>query len=355
VKPKTFVAFTAVTAVVTLAALAAVAGRYWAVPTHTELQPFPELLDRLGEVAEITVQSRDGMMTMKQVGDVWQMAEKHGYPIRGDRVRKLAIGLAEMRLEEPKTKKPERYARLGVEDLDAEDAESKLVTLKTADGTGLAQLVVGREKSRGGRRGVYVRLPGEEQAWLSPADLEMGTSVEGWLQERIIHVAPQRISRLTTIQPDSETLVLYKDSPDDEHFKFKDLPEDAVLKGESAADGTAAMLIAVGLADVAPESEFDFSAQGVTRAKIGTFDGLLISVDMVEKEGDTWARFAASQAPAAAAAAPGEGGLGDLESEIAEINARVGGWAYKMNEWNARSLKVKLAEFLEEEELPVME
>lgn len=349
-KPKTFVAFTAVTVVVMVAALAVVATRHWSAPTQTEIQPFPGLMDRLGEVAEITIERSDGTITLERVEDDWQMPEKNGYPVRGDRVRKLAIGLAEMKFTEPKTRKPERYPRLEVEDPEAEDAKSKLVTLKTADGDDLARLIVGRETSVDGARGLYVRLPDRKQAWLAPADLEIGRTVEGWLEEEIMHVDPARIARLTTVQPDGERLVVYRDTPDDPHFKFQDLPEDAVLKGEAAGDDTKSALTAVTLLDVAPESAFDFSGEGVTRAEVATFDGLLVEVAMVEKEGDTWARFTASRAPGASAS--GGDGSDPLAAEIAEINARVGGWAYKLNTWTARALTAKLADFLEKETYP---
>ncbi len=355
-RPKAFIGLTMVTALVTVAAVAAMTTRHWGSPTTTKVRPFPGLLDKVNEVSEITIRQHDGAFTLRRGGDGWGLVEKHDYPVRGDQVRKTVIGIGELRLMEPKTRKPERYARLGVEEIDAEDAESKLVALKDADGETLAELIVGRPYAGVGQEGVYVRLPDDDQAWLTGAELEIPGTEVGWLEQRIIHVSPKRIARLATIQPDGEKLVIYKDSPDDDHFLFKDLPEGTVLKGETVADGTVSVLFTIDLADVKPESEIDFDGRDVTSAEVKTFDGLVVEVETTMVDGAVWARFKASSEPppdldpevAAEAALMSSD---EVAAEVAEINAKVEGWAYRLNDQQAGNLRVKLAEFLEKETL----
>jgi hypothetical protein len=352
-RPKAFIALTIVTALITVAAVAAVATRDWGSPTPAEVRPFPELLDKVNAVSEITIRQHDGAITLKRGEDGWRLVEKHDYPVLGDQVSKTVIGIGDLRLTEPKTRKPERHARLGVEDIAAEDAKSKLVALEDSEGKTLAEIIVGRPYAGVGQEGVYVRLPDDDQAWLADAELDIPGAEVGWLQQRIIHVSPKRVARLTTVQPDGEQLVIYKDSPDDEHFMFKDLPEGTVLKGETVADETPSVLFAVDLLDVKPDSEIDFTGD-VTRAAVKTFDGLVVEVETTRVEGATWARFSASSAsphdldPDVAAEADFRS-PDEVAAEADEINARVGGWAYQLNEWQADKLTVKLAAFLEGE------
>lgn len=354
-KPKVLLVLSGITAVVTVAAVAAVASRHWEGLASTEVRPFPGLLDKVNEVAEITIRKHDGAITLSRGDEGWGLVEKYNYRVQRERVRQTVIGIGDLRLTEPKTRKPERYARLGVEDIETEDARSKLVTLRDEKGETLAELIIGRPYAGVGRGGMYVRLPGEEQAWLAETEVEIPGAEVSWLVQRIIHVSPKRVARLTTVQPDGETLVLYKEAPDDEHFIFEDLPVDAVLKGETVADETGSVLLAVDLVDVVPESEVDFSGDGVARAEVATFDGLVVKVEMIKVDGAPWARFNASFEPApdqdpAVAAAAGLKGGDEVAAEAGEINARLGGWAYRLDDWRGRNMTIKLAQFLEAEE-----
>ena len=359
-KPRSFIALAAVTAVTVLVALAAVAGRQWSAPSAIEVRPFPQLYERINEVAEITVRRAGGAFSVRRTAQGWGLAERGGYPVRGDKVKQTAIAIAELVLSMPKTRKPERYPRLQVEDIDAKGARSKLVTVKAAGGETLAELIVGRAYSGAGTGGVYVRLPGDEQAWLTEVPIDVGNGPVDWLERRIIHVSPKRVARFMTVQPDGEKLVLYKDSADDEHFMFEDLPEDTVLKGENVADDTGSALLAVDLTDVAPAGEIDFSGDTVARAQVRTFDGLVVDVEMTTVDGATWARFAASAEPVTALSGAQAGAASfksadQVAAEAAEIMDRVGGWAYKLENWQAAGLRVKLAQFLEAESFDMPE
>ena len=90
-------------------------------------------------------------------------------------------GLADLRLLEAKTDQADRHARLEVEDITAKDAKSRQVTLAGADGKPLADLIVGKQNytsDLNGLRGVYVRKPGNAQAWLAQGSVELPTAAD---------------------------------------------------------------------------------------------------------------------------------------------------------------------------------
>ncbi|MGB8275754.1 MAG: DUF4340 domain-containing protein [Alphaproteobacteria bacterium] len=384
-KPKTFARFVLVTAAVTVAALVTVAERYWSTPTVVSVQPFPKLLDRVNDVTEIDIGSADDSAVLHRTAGGWTMATKHDYPVQSEMVKQTLIGIADLRLTERKTTRPERYSRLAVEDLEqdaaAKDAAAKdqtddeaddlpgapkpykarLMTLKTASGEKLAELIVGRPKVNrmGGPSGLYVRLPGDPQAWLAGAvNFEIPERTISWLEPRIIHVNGKRLSRITTIQPGGETLVLYKDKPDDPHFKFKDLPPDTKLKGESAADDLTQILMVVDLVDVAPQGDVPFPKGHAWKTVAETFDGLTVTVESVNRDDKPWSKFHAEakdvgelpdyKGAAAAFLKP----AAEVKQEAAEINARTGAWAYQIKDLQANRLRSRLAQFLEREEMP---
>ena len=70
-----------------------------------------------------------------------------------DRVRELVRSIVQLERSEAKTVRPERYARLGVEDVDAPNSKSKEIVLQTTTGTPAARLIVGTAASGFGADG----------------------------------------------------------------------------------------------------------------------------------------------------------------------------------------------------------
>jgi len=359
-KPRALVSFAVVTAVVTAAALVTVANRYWISTAAATVKPFPGLLDHINDVTEIDVKAKDGTTVIKRTDTGWAMADKHDYPVQAEMAKGAVIGFGEMEFTERKTARPDRYARLGVEDPNGKGAKSRLVTLKDAKGKTLAELIVGRprEGRMGGQGGLYVRRPGEMQSWFAPANFEIPVNPAVWLEPRIIHVNPKRVARITTVQPDGETLVLYKDTPETPHFAFKNLPPDKKLKGEAVADDMNSILSVIDLVDVAPQSEVDFSKK-TWHAQVETFDGLSVKVDLIDRGGKPWARLSATaQKPLVDRDGQPDDAqkflktVAEVEKEAAGINARVGNWAYELQGYQAAKLESNLGIFLEYETSP---
>jgi hypothetical protein len=356
-KARAFVGFAVVTVVVTAAALVTVANRYWISSTIATVKPFPNLLANINDVAELDIHAASGDAVIKRTDTGWAMAGKHDYPVKAEMVKSAVIGFGEMELTERKTSRPDRYPRLAVEDVGGTDTHSRLVTLKDAKGDKLAELIVGRPRGErvGGQAGLYVRRPGDAQAWFTPANFEIPTNPNVWLEPRVIHVNSKRVARITTIQPNGATLVLYKDTPQTKHFAFKDLPPDKPVKGEAVADDMDSALSAIELTDVALQSDVDFS-QKPWHAKIETFDGLVVDVDLVVRDQEIWAKFAATtEAPLADRdAQPPEvqaflSTPDDVAKEAEALNSRFAKWAYELQKYQGLKLQADLGIFLENE------
>src|SRR5262249_12757769 len=124
---------------------------------------------------------------------------KDDHPVAADKLRRLVAGLADLRLLEAKTRRPERYARLEGEDVGAKDARSKEGSLAGANGKPLADLIVGKENypaDLNGLHGIYVRKPGNAQAWLAQGSVELPTAAIDWLDRTVVDVGEDRMQHL---------------------------------------------------------------------------------------------------------------------------------------------------------------
>ncbi len=337
---KSFIGLAVVTGLAVLGAAVGVADRYSGAATgRSEALVFDGLAEKANDVAEIVVRSEQGAVTVRRGENGWVVPEKNGHPARSDKVRETIVGLAELRLFEPKTRSADKYSRLQVEDVDAKDSASVLVKLADDKGTEMAKIIVGKARNNLAgtvSTGVYIRRQGSEQTWLARGRLAPSGNAEDWLLKEIVDVPSARVSQVTTRSGDGVVFRIAKKTEKDVDFEIADLPGDAKLKksARGTVKGVAAALTGLELEDVVAAPDFDRSQSGTATVK--TFDGLTVELSLFDDADETWVRLAAT-------------GDGPAAEEAARINARVGGWVYRVPAHKAAFLKMRLDGLLDTE------
>jgi hypothetical protein len=294
----------------------------------------PALAAKLGDVASVGLKRNALSLTFVREGDNWLVAEKGNYPAAAGKVRQIVLAMADAMLVEAKTQKAEFYPRLDVEDPGS--GKSTLVTLKDKSGTTLGELIVGKrryDRLGTGTDGIYVRKPGDPQAWLARGSLEFSDQLSSWLDRRVLDIPQKRIARATLTQPDGTKLVLTRAKPEDS-FTVEDAPADAKFKSETTIGEPAMALETLDLDDVKPAAELPVPDKDVVTASLTTFDGLTVNVRLLDKDDVHWAALSAS-------------GSGAAEAEAKGINDKVQRWTYAIPSYKATQLKMKLADMLE--------
>lgn len=339
--PKVIAGLAAVTLIVLALAAFSVVRHYGGDEVAAaEERLFPGLEDRLNGLAEIELTQEGKTLTLKRAGDDWIVVEKGGYPALAEKAKKAAIHVSQMRVVEAKTQRPELFSRLQLEDPGAKDAKSTLLRLKDERGQAMAEAIIGKSGFLLGEIGhsaLYVRRPGENQTWKVKTGLDASTYALDWIPKGIMDIPVARVKSVTAIAPDGSRLAAVKDAPTDGHFRLEPPPPADFPLAENAAgriDDMGSALAALELTDVAKADGIDFSGE-VAKSEVRTFDGLVIAATLVQKGDWAWARFEASAA-AGAEAAP------EAAKEAAAINARVGGWAYRMPDNKGRFLRTRL-------------
>jgi Domain of unknown function (DUF4340) len=292
--PKVFLVLAALTAVTTIAAVFAVLSQ----PTATTLQfvdepAFPALRENPDAVAKISLSSSAGTVTLvRETGDRWAALERNGYPVDRKRVRDLVVALADMRLIERKTAQPERYDRLEVEAPDAENAQSELVRLEAANGTVLAEAIIGKQRYRltgTEPSGTYLRRPDEAQSWLASGGIQIDREVARWLDGEIVDLDPTTIRRIEIQRAGEPRYAAVRDDPGSE-LRLAGLAGDETLKEDADLSRLTGALSSVNLEDVRPREQLTWPAEQHT-ARVETFDGVELSVRLAQIDDQYWATF----------------------------------------------------------------
>ncbi len=292
------------------------------------------LAPRLAEASQVTLVHGEAKTTLSRSGDHWVVAERGDYPADAQKLRQLLLGLAGLTYIEPKTKEAKNYPKLQVEDAGAKDSQSTLISVPGDQGALLGEIIAGKRVTDalgGGDDGVYVRKPGAAQSWLARGTLDL-SDTPGWLDPALLDLPGAGVKEALLASPDGSRLTIARNQPADK-FRLAELPKDKKLRGDDALDAIAGALAGLKLSDVRQAADFAWPKTGVSRAQFTFFNGLVVSIEIVDLDKTSWARFTAT-------------GSGEFSAPARALNARVAGWVYALPAFKANLLKARLADLL---------
>ena len=229
---------------------------------------FPELKPALADIQEIRLSKGDGSRTtLRKDAGAWLVVERE-FPADAQRVRELALALADLRVVEKKTSDPANYPKLGVED-PSPTAASTLV--EVVAGSRTWSLLVG--KSAEGRAS-YARRPGEAASVLAAPLITADPDQKRWLDRLIVDLPGAKIHEISARVGKAPPYLLTRPQPDGE------LVLTPVPKGRTAASG----MTLAGQAEALSAFNFDElravtgePAAGADSVTYKSFDGQVIT------------------------------------------------------------------------------
>ena len=341
----TVTALGVVTALAVVGAIAAVARNQPATALVQGQRLFDGLDARLEGAQSLEIAKHGATFTIARRGDGWVVPDKSDYPARAEMVRKALIGLAELETIEAKTRNPELYGRLDLQDVSVDGSKATRITVKDAKGAVLAALLVGKKRtppvgaaSAGASDMLYVRKVDDAQTWLVQGQLEIRDAAIDWTQRDVVDLPGDKIASLDIQKPDAKPLALFREKPDDKDFKIRDLPAGKVVKSQWDVNGLADVLASLSFDDVAKDGAFAVGPAKATDRFIAK-DGMVVTLSLLPKDAETWVRIAAT----------GDGMAADPARDIAK---RTAGWLYKLPDYKRDKLLSKLDDLVQDQPKP---
>lgn len=217
----------------------------------------------------------------------WVVSNYANYPVNVSTLRALLTQLAQTKILETKTSKPERYSALAVEAIDQPTAQGVLLALAGAEDI---NLIVGKPTSGGGSN-TYVRKADEAQSLLVSGNITVEQTISQWAKQPILDIAGEQIQRVVIKHDDGEQLTVHKPGLADPHFTLFNLLAGRELSHETVANPIGGALADLRLENVSLASAKDKSQPTSTTVDFYAFDGRKISVALSEQNGKTYAQF----------------------------------------------------------------
>ena len=280
---------------------------------------FPALKDELGEVARVAIEWSEGKIEAARLDDGrWVIPAKGNYPARFENVKTTIAGLSTLELIEAKTANPQWHERLDLV-APADKGKGIAITLYNAAGEELAALIAGKIQDMptpGVPGTLYVRRAGEEQTYLARGFLTVRPDEADWLDKNLLDIARERIKRVAVEIRGQPSYALTRESEAEANFKMENVPAGEELASETAANGVGSGLSGLSFDDALPAAEVKFSRP--SKIAYTTFDGLVVTITLIEEDEKFFAAIAAKA----------EGENADAVREAEAINAVAANWAY---------------------------
>ena len=328
----------------------------------------PDIAGRVNQVdrVEIVAAGDAPVATLVRTDDAWTLEQMGGYRADWPKLQALLAALAQARVTEQKTDKPEYYDRLGVEDVSADNAGSVLVRIGI--GGQATAILIGKQAD--GRQGQYVRLQGSAASALVDRKFEVPVTTLDWADAGIIDINSSEVAEVEVIHPGSERLLATRISADQTDFDLVEMPPGRELKSSWAVNSLGSVFALLNMQSVQPATEVDWS--NAVKLRMLTFSGVEILADLAQNGDEYLLRLHASH-PAAkvlthketeTAGAPGaedqpadsqqqqaaaeveKQAAEDVGRQVDEINARVAGWAYGISKSKYEAMVKKQEDLL---------
>lgn len=309
---------------------------------------FPNLVKDAEALKTVSIRHGGETLSFDWDGKMWRARERGNYPADPEKLTALIVNLARMTKVEGKTKLPDRYARLEVEDPANKEAKSRQVALIDVNGKEIASLIVGKRQTALGNTegGTYVRLANDPQVWLVTGEITAEAAAGDWLRKDIIDVKEPAIARITVTHPNGEKIIVSRASGGD-NFSIENLPKGAQPASFYTADEYGRLLTSMMLEDVAPAASKVFPKEKTISAVVEGGDGFQIAMEAAEIDGQTWIKIKGTPPAKKDGEAPGGVDLRtDWTKVIRDMNARAEGWVYQVPAFQAAPLKRRMADLL---------
>lgn len=320
----------------------------------------PALAERINDATTLRVRSGEREVYLRRGGEGWVVENRGGYPARFDKVRETLVALADAKLVEARTSRRERFGELWLEDPDAPEAKGVLVDVGDEGGGTIAAVVVGKPANTptGEQQGTFVRRAGEEQTYVSDLKARVDPTITEWISRDVLALERSRVSGAAVARADGDGPRVRRDTPTRADFTVENMPAGRELRYATAGAEPVNAVEYVTLADVARAESIDIEGNLVATITYTCFDGLVITVRLAKVGEKHWAAFGAAADLSLRPAEPGEGepepayrpvkSAEEVEAEAAELNARLGGWAFALDEFKARQFDKRLEDILKE-------
>jgi hypothetical protein len=160
------------------------------------------------QISTLLIEQGKAQVQISQENDGWGVVQRAGYSADLNKLRSLLLKLIDLNVSQVVTSNPKSFERLGVADnsyLRETDKGPLKLTLKDSSGKELAVLFLGERKKKAANKkeegleagvGQFARKLGDNEVYLLPEVLEVGTSPESMVATDLLSIPSTKVKQV---------------------------------------------------------------------------------------------------------------------------------------------------------------
>jgi uncharacterized protein DUF4340 len=293
---------------------------------------FPGLASEIEAINHMSIKGYAGEVNLSRINDVWVIDDFDGYPALPEKVKSTVLGVADLKINAPKTTLPRLYNRLGVEGPEVEDSTSLLLSLKDAENNNIVEMIVGKLRLSSASQstpGLYIRNPDDEQSFLVDGVVDITASKTDWIERSLFDIPAEAIRAVRVEHADGDSYTLFKNEKGQEQFSLENLPSGKKLASELIISRYGSILQDIQINGARSKEKLQKQENSIN-VLIHTFEGTVIELVAFEHDDIPYGSFEFRFDESLLAGDEDQEKIDGVKAYVSNMNAQTLNWWYEI-------------------------
>jgi hypothetical protein len=304
---------------------------------------FPNLAASGQDLGKVIIAGPSSKTTLiKQAEGTWSVEELGMYPAKIEMINRLYLDLSTLSLLEKRSANAENHAAMGL-GAPGDGGAGIEITALDKSGATLAAIIQGKVKdlqSNGRPATLFVRRVGDNQAWFARSNLQVATAPTEWVDKILLPFLSSRVSQIDLRPSGPDRVILRREKPDSPNINLQDVPKGRKQDQAKVLELCTALNM---LSFDGVKAKPDINMTGAVALRYSLLDGPVIDVRIKRIDGKAYAAFSVGSDKAL---------LEGVAKEVADINAKTGGYVFILPSQKADSLTPSKEDLLQKPDVP---
>lgn len=251
------------------------------------LKLFPELNEKIDNIYKIEVINSESSIHLLKKDNEWNLPSYNNYPVAQKKINNFLLNIVSLKTVDKKTNDPENHKKLGLSLPIAEGSNRFRIFDNNKEL--LADFIIGK-KSNQNEDLSYIRNISSSVTWLFKNDIKFFNTELNWSEESILRIARWRIKsvKIQSMDKKDKNIFISKNKYSDQMYTLKGISDKYELASAYSISSYTSLLESLKKTDI---KLFSDKFKLIKRIKYQTFDGIDVSIDLYNINGEIYSHF----------------------------------------------------------------
>ena len=251
------------------------------------LKLFPALDEKIDNIYKIELINSENSIHLLKKSNEWYLPSYKNYPVAQNKINNFLLNIVSLKTVDKKTSNAENHKKLGLS-LPVVEGSNRFRIFDNNKEL-LADFIIGK-KSNQNEDFSYIRNINSKVSWLFKNEIKFFNTELNWSEESILRIARWRIKsiKIQSMDKKDKNIFISKNKYSDQMYTLKGIPDKYELATTYSISSYTSLLESLKKTDI---KLFSDKYKLIKKIKYQTFDGIDVSIDLYNINGDIYSHF----------------------------------------------------------------